>query len=107
MFDSHYILTWLISAVPHPPLIAPFWADYSFRESGTIYYRVVNDSMTLSHVAQKIANASVAFRGYTPTSAVIITWFQSKVFRLQSNLVDLVNSSHSYTFVEYLGRIGL
>ena len=91
MFNSH-IVTWLPRhAVHNPPLIAPFWADYSFKESGTIYYRVVNDNATLSHVAQKIVNASVAFRGYTPTSAVIVTWFQSKVFRLQSNVVNMVN----------------
>ena len=92
MFDSHIVTFLPRREVPfNPPLIAPFWADYSFRESGTIYYRVVNDSATLNDVAQKIANASVAFRGYTPTSAVVVTWFQSKVFRLQSNLVDLVN----------------
>ena len=94
-FDSHIVTRLPIRTVPHPPLIAPFWADYSFRESGTIYYRVVNDSATLSYVAHKIANASVAFRGYKPTSAVIVTWFQSKVFRLQSNLVDLVMSSYT------------
>ena len=69
-----------------PPLIAPFWADYSFRDAGTLYYRVVNDSVTLSYAAQKITNANGAFESYTPTSAVIVTWFQSKVFRLESNL---------------------
>ena len=70
-----------------PPLIAPFWADYSFRDAGTIYYRAVNDNATLSYAAQKITNANVAFEGYTPTSAVIVTWFQSKVFRLESSPV--------------------
>ena len=85
MFDS-YIVTRLPD-IDLPPLIAPFWADYSFRDAGTLYYRVIYDNTTLSYVAQKITNANVAFRGYTPTSAVIVTWFQSKVFRLRSNLV--------------------
>ena len=85
MFDSHIVT--LLPRIDLPPLIAPFWADYSFRDAGTLYYRVVNDHATLSYAAKKITNANIAFRGYTPTSAVIVTWFQSEVFRLESSPV--------------------
>lgn len=68
-------------------MIAPLWADFNFREKGTVYYRVANDSNTLDAIADRIARESISadYTTFKPTEAVIVTWFQSRVF--QSDIV--------------------
>lgn len=63
------------------PLIAPFWADFNFRDGGTVFYRVTEDENTLSHIGDLIASQNSEFVGYRPTEAVVVTWFQSRLFR--------------------------
>lgn len=62
------------------PMIAPLWADFNFREEGAIFYRVTNDSSVLIEVAKRVANHNSNYTDYVPREAVIITWFQSRLF---------------------------
>ena len=57
---------------PYVPLIAPFWTDFNFRDSGAIFYRMTSEAAVLNLAEEKI-NVS----GFVPTLAVVITWFQS------------------------------
>ena len=61
-------------------MMAPLWADFNFREEGTIYYRVTNDSEILSEIVERIAMHNSKYGDYVPTEAVIVTWFQSRLF---------------------------
>ena len=62
------------------PMIAPLWADFNFREEGRIFYRVANDNSTLAAIVQRIASHNHNYKYYAPTEAVIVTWFQSRLF---------------------------
>ncbi len=66
-------------------MIAPLWADFNFRESGNLYYRVVNDNNTLNAIVDRISREAPIYTDYSPTEALIVTWFQSSVFESQSN----------------------
>ena len=82
------------------PMIAPLWADFNFREEGRIFYRVTNDSSTLTAIAERIANHNHNYTDYAPTEVVIVTWFQSRVFErniqvLRYGYAILQNSQHS------------
>ena len=78
-FDEHSIQSFPKSADPLLPLIAPLWADLNFRDSGAIFYRIVSDVSTLSEVATLIAEQNDIYRSFSPTMAVIVTWFQGGV----------------------------
>ena len=62
------------------PVIAPLWADFNFREEGILYYRVTSDNTTLISIAERIAGHNSYYSDFRPTEAVIITWFQSRLF---------------------------
>ena len=65
------------------PLIAPFWGDFTFvptMNSGSIYYRVTNDSLTLDLMVERIEEINSDIGLYRPTLAVIVTWYNSVVF---------------------------
>ena len=67
---------------PFLPLIAPLWADFNFRDSGTILYRLATDNKTLAAVTEVIRNiTSMNYSEFRPTLAVIVTWLQSKLLR--------------------------
>ncbi|MCX6855567.1 MAG: cadherin-like beta sandwich domain-containing protein [Verrucomicrobia bacterium] len=91
------------------PMIAPFWADVDTRHSssGRVWYRVAQDSSTLSTIATTVANSFPSHRGFTPTFAQIVTWdqvgyYSQKVDKL--NTFQLVVASHgveSYVLFYY------
>ena len=67
------------------PLIAPLWADFNFRDSGTVYYNVIyeSDQEALNNVLQvikhELAHANgqtISYDSFNPNVAVIITWFR-------------------------------
>ena len=62
---------------PYLPLIAPLWADFNFRDSGNIYYRLTADSESLETVADVITRLNPNYSHFRPTLAVVVTWFQS------------------------------
>ena len=67
---------------PYLPLIAPLWADFNFRHSGTIFYRVEDKNvMILEELSLRIATENSNFAEYAPTSALIATWYRSELFR--------------------------
>ena len=61
---------------PYVPLIAPFWADFNFRDAGAIYYRETDDPAVLKLAEERT--------GFSPTMAVVVTWFQSQLLGQQS-----------------------
>ena len=77
--DSFNVQPLFLVNLPYP-MIAPLWADFNFRDQGTIYYRVTNDSKTLSEIVERIARHNSNYAEYVPTEAVIVTWFQSRLF---------------------------
>ncbi len=76
-FLSHIVMPFPRSSAPLLPLIAPLWSDFNFRETGTLYYRVTNDSTILNRISQEIEILNSDFTSYQPTQAVIVTWFQA------------------------------
>ena len=76
--DSYFVEELPISQ--QLPLIAPFWADLTFRQGGRLYYRVTEDRDFLNNVAERIRTENVAYEGYRPTQALVATWFQSRIF---------------------------
>ena len=69
---------------PFLPLIAPLWADFNFRDSGTILYRLATDNKTLATVTEIIRNSNTNYSEFRPTLAVIVTWLQSKLLRSEA-----------------------
>ena len=61
-------------------LIAPLWADFDFRDSGSVYHRVSQDDYILDKAARKIAELNPDFEGYRPRLCVIITWAHAVLF---------------------------
>ena len=61
-------------------MIAPLWGDFNFREEGAIYYRVTSNSDILNNIAERLAMHNSNYTDYVPTEAVIVTWFQSRLF---------------------------
>lgn len=62
------------------PVIAPRWTDWTFKETGSIYYRETRDQTTLDQVAEMIADVNPGLGDYQPTLAVIVTWFEARHF---------------------------
>ena len=75
------------------PMIAPLWADFNFREDGTIYFRATNKSDILKDASERIARHDSNYTGYVPREAVIVTWFQSRVFEGTFEVSQRVQSS--------------
>ncbi len=84
--NSFDVRSFSSSTIPHP-IIAPLWADFNFREEGTVYYRVTNDSITLNSIAERIASQNSGYADYRPSEAVIVTWFQSTLFEVAADFV--------------------
>ena len=66
---------------PFLPLIAPLWADFNFRDSGTIFYRVATDAATLNQVTDALCARNTLYADFRPTLAVVVTWFQGELLR--------------------------
>ena len=66
------------------PVIAPAWTDWTFEDSGTIYYGVAQDQVTLNQVVGMITDVNPELSDYQPTLAVIVTWFEARFYRNQS-----------------------
>ena len=56
------------------PLLAPLWADFSFRKRGTVSYRVAEDESTLTRV-REIINF-----GFSPSLCVVVTWDEAHLY---------------------------
>ena len=62
------------------PLVAPLWADFDFRDTGSVYHRVSRDDYILDKAASRIAAMNPDLASYRPTLCVIATWFQATLF---------------------------
>ena len=71
---------------PFTPLIAPLWADFDFRESGTIFYRVTTNGSLLEALVVDIALQNSAYMDFTPTVAVVATWLEAKFLSKQETV---------------------
>ena len=60
------------------PVIAPLWMDFNTRKSGSIYYRVTNDTEVLYEIAEMVTESLKS--SYQPTFAVIVTWYRVSLF---------------------------
>lgn len=80
-FRSYTVASFPRRSPPYLPLIAPLWADFNFRDSGIIYYRLATDRNTLEAVADVITSLNPNYSEFRPTLAVVVTWFQSKFLR--------------------------
>lgn len=82
-FDSYIVSRFPRTAPSSVPLIAPLWADFNFRDAGTLYYRVTTEARTLDAAVEYIEYRNAIYGEYRPTMAVVVTWFQSKVLRIE------------------------
>lgn len=80
-FNSYNPSSFPRTSPPILPLVAPIWADFNFKSSGTIYYGVHENDDISDHITSMIARSNSDFLDYTPTLAIIVTWFQSSLFR--------------------------
>ncbi len=77
-FKSHAVTIFPRLGSPFLPLVAPFWVDLNFRDYGTVFYRMTDDSSILDAVTSRLHSA---YSEFTPTLAVVVTWFQSRLLR--------------------------
>ncbi len=96
--DSHNVQPFSSSTIPRP-IIAPLWADFNFREEGTVYYRVTHDNSTLNSIAQRIASHNSNYTGYRPSEAVIVTWFLTTLFDGAADFVVRYTLTKSYAIL--------
>lgn len=61
------------------PIIAPLWANFDFRNSGSIYYRVAYDTATLNEAARMVTETNSDYSTFQPKQAVIVTWVKSRL----------------------------
>ena len=62
------------------PLVAPLFANFDFRDTGSVYHRVSQDDYILNEAAKRIAAVNQDFASYRPTLCVIVTWVQAVLF---------------------------
>ena len=77
------------------PLIAPFWADADTSGSGTVYYRLTEDSMEDTQLVLRYLDQ--AFPGhlpFQPSYVIVVTWFEVGYYDRGSNLVSVHVFSH-------------
>ena len=55
--------------------MAPLWTNFTVS-TGTIYYRVTNDSSMLQNAALKIRNVNFDLGAFLPSYAVVISWIE-------------------------------
>ena len=85
-FDSYNIIVTQFPKIASIPLIAPLWADFNFRDAGTIYYRETTDVNILDAVVEYIEDRNKNYDEFRPTMAVVVTWFQSKVLMIEETV---------------------
>ena len=81
------------------PVIAPLWADFNFRDSGDIYYRVTQDEKTLRKFTDLISDENPIFRDYHPKECVIVTWSFANLSsqELGETIVSCMHRYHVHT----------
>ena len=89
-FESHTISSFPRRSRPLLPLVAPLWADFNFRDSGSILYRLATDNRTLTVVADIIGDLNGNYLDFTPTWAVVVTWLQSRLLRRDADVSFIV-----------------
>ena len=77
-----------VSSFSLSPVIAPFWEDFDFRSSGTVYYRTSQDDGILNKVAEVIATENDDFSSYRPTQCVVVTWSEALPLLFTGNSVS-------------------
>lgn len=77
-YNSHQTSSFPRKSLPIP-LIAPLWAHTIPALSGSVYHRVSQDSRTLEQVALMITEKNQGLGDYSPSIAVIISWFEMRL----------------------------
>lgn len=73
------------------PVIAPLWADFDFRETGNVFYRVTTDEATLDRVRTMIANSNPNLGGFSPTLCAIVTWSEATLFSRRLSRISVMD----------------
>ncbi len=91
MPDFHQVTQFLSNGFP---LIAPLSADFDFRQSGSVYYRVISENCTLMPVvADEIRRLNPSLKtNFQPTMCVVVTWFEAILFSARDQLVHIIRS---------------
>ena len=56
-------------------LIAPFWANVSFEERGSVFFRVASDKDNFGHFRRILDEVNSLYSAFEPTLQVVVTWF--------------------------------
>ena len=86
-FNSYIVEAFPRQSNSLPPVIAPLWADFSFRDRGALFYRTTRDRDVLETVSKKLAGQNSAYSLYRPTEAVVVTWFEGSILTTESQVI--------------------
>ena len=53
-----------------------------------MYYRVTTDDSILDAIVEYIEDRNKNYDEFRPTMAVVVTWFQSKVLRIEEMVIN-------------------
>ena len=62
------------------PIIAPLWADFDFRDTGVIYYRVSQDMNLLSYANTIFSDVNPSLSVFQPKLCIVVTWLSASLF---------------------------
>ena len=94
------------SAIPSPPIIAPFWDDINVEIGGTIYYRQESDTFIVEQLQQAISSQYPEAKFLHPPLVFLATWDRvepfNNVFRgLVNTFQVIIVSDGTQTFVRF------
>ncbi len=87
------------------PLIAPLWTDFDPFRSGSIYYRMTNNSLVLERIRNILTEESDTLVDYTPSLAFIVTWDRIPLFVNLTVIVSFLCSDCLVGFIYYSERL--
>lgn len=100
-FRSYAVSSFPRRSPPYLSLMAPLWADFNFRDYGTIFYRVATDDKTLEAVTSIIMNLNSNYSKFRPTMAVVVTWFQSRFLRSEAEVSYVSLDLHIVVIINF------
>ena len=90
------------------PMIAPLWADFNFRDGGTLFYRVTGKLEILDAITKKLGEQNSEYLNYRPKQAVIVTWFQGRLLdnntqiQVMNACFVIIDKGHSEKVITFL-----
>lgn len=69
----------------YAPCISPYWSDIDISYTGKIYYREINDEITLQIIENDVQDKFFSFYDYRATWAFVVTWIDVPQFNYNNS----------------------